>query len=274
MKRLHAVALLVAVVAAQTLAANIEVRALLGGGFSAGRDGGQALGYNLASYTRTETSLGVFDTSEWNDEYASFGNGLKIDADVTMYLNDNFGVMAALGISFLGGRKIEQETTDLLGDVTTDEIELNGGCLPILVGVKFKTSLSKVAPYLYLATGIYIPLGIGGDVLITGTGPDVEIEMDAKMSAGWGVSAGLGAVYQVNDKIGICAEFAPTYAFARVKELETKTTISGVSVTTTEIFERDEASLPNASGNTTYVHGGPMLSLSSVAIKVGVVMEF
>ena len=98
---------------------------------------------------------------------------------------------------------------------------------------------------------------------------DTKQDVSEKFALGFGVSSGMGVLLQVTNKLGIKAECSPTYAFARLKEI----TYEQDGQKQTIIFKKDEKVLPDDTATKTYYHGAPMYSFSSIAAKVGLLIN-
>jgi hypothetical protein len=239
-----------------------------------GFDGGYGLpaGQQLSGANFERNNAG--DYTSYEDLYSSGGKGLKVDVNATIFLYDNLGVMLSTGYSFLG--VFDQKMTYYLnGGATTTELKLNRSYIPLSIGLKVKTKNASImpgvsiAPYLFMAPGVYIPFSTGTDNYIDSTWDVTE-----KYSLGFGFTSGIGATLAFGDAIGFTMEINPTYAFA--DNTETSYTYGGQ--TETYIYEKNAATLPASvtTGNDRkyYSRGQPRNSFSSIALKFGVSYNF
>lgn len=257
MKQARFILIFICIVSFQALA-GLELGFNLGYGFGTGKLYSDAYGViPYANFTAiTDTTY-----SEWDDKYTSLGGGIKIDLDLSYYFNDNLGLYFMTGISLLGGSSFEISFPEP-PIVYTFKEKIRTYYIPINIGLKLHTVTGKLKPYIFVAPGLYIPFG-GGSVNDT-------IDLSFKFTAGFGFAAGIGAVYNITDRIGLSFEISPTYTFARLREYSEESP-SGIKYIT--IFKKNQGKLPkdeiNGKEYTTYEHGGPRYSFSSIPIKIG-----
>lgn len=247
----------------------IEVGISLGYGF--GINGLQ--GDGILPYTDHEgtNSLNDVHYDKFKDEYTSLGNGLKIGVDGTLYLQENLGVMAAFELSVAGRTTAEtkDENVDLNVDSTTN-YKIVANHIAINVGLKIQTEWDIFSPYIGIAPGLYIPVGVDGTIDIKlDPGTDTKTDFEVKYAAGFGVKSILGAKIKLSDMISLKAELAPTFASARVKEYVT-TDQNGNKITT--IYEKNEEDIGINTADKIYKHGGPKHSFNSFGINVGIII--
>ena len=253
-----------------------------GYGFPAARD-------NIDASYEVDSSGEII---KWKDVHGSYGNGIKLDIDATLFLNDYLGIMLSTGFSMLGGYKVEWkyalvELNSLKG--TEDyNWESKANYLPITLGIKLRGGNSKIIPYAYVAPGIIIPIGVKGTYSYKFAGEDTISSKDTiitynediteKYQLGFVISSGVGALFKISNSIGIKLEFAPTYASARLKEVTFKYELDGAPYTETLVFKKDAAKLPDPKVGDDYeifyVRGAPYYSFSSIAAKIGIVFRF
>jgi hypothetical protein len=198
---------------------------------------------------------------KWEDVYGGGGNGWKIMAEGTYYINESFGIIAVSGYSWGGGYSIgSQNGTDPI--VYATKYVIKASYLPVNIGLKLRTRIGNIMPYIYMAPGMYFPQQ---KETISRSGifaaPDEIINYSFAM--GFGFTGGVGAAIMVLDNMGVKLEIVPTYAFANV----TKSTDQQGNVTTTTIYK-------NNTTNTTDTHGQPRFTFNSVAMKAGVYYRF
>lgn len=246
----------------EVLAAGFQLSFGGGYGFAAGR---QYVGSNYEMDTDTTYE-------SWKDVRSSFGSGIKFDLDATILFNDNFGLIMGTGISILGGFKLEGK------DPTSESTQkMRGNYLPITVGLKLQAGNGKLLPYVYIAPGLFIPLGVKGEYTYKEEGlPEEKNETTTKFALGLGVSSGLGFLLNLSNSFGIKFECAPTYAFARLKETTMEYDDGSKA---TFIYKKNEEDLPDDDIDdpddiTYYYHGAYMYSFSSIAAKVGLLLSF
>ncbi len=256
------------------------------GALAANASGGRFPG-NL-DYDEYDEALSRARYDEYRELNTSLGDGLKLDVTGTWFFTDNVGLMAATGISLLGGFRSEVEgihnSRSQGVDITSRysyEFSIRCGFVPINIGLKMRSVIDIIEPYIYLAPGIYFPFA-GGEM--TFQDPDTRVTQDIgiDLSAGLGFTGGIGASMELWERMGIRAEFSPTYAFARLREIRT-TYIhpnSNEEITDKTIFERNEPALSSDVNNhpdrekIEYRHGQPTLSLSSMNLKMAFYMRF
>lgn len=246
----------------ELLAAGFQLGFGGGYGFAAGRD-------NVGESYEADTDT-TYDS--WKDVRASFGSGIKFDIDATILFNDNFGLIMGTGISFLGGYKLEQE------DPTIKYTEkVRGTYLPITAGLKLQAGNRNLLPYVYIAPGLFIPLGVNGEATYKVEGsPEEKYELTTKFALGLGVSSGLGFLLKFSNSFGMKFECAPTYAFARLKERAVEDE-DGNKITV--VYKKNEEDLPDDELDDPddiilYERGADMYSFSSIAAKVGLLLSF
>ena len=178
-----------------------------------------------------------------------------------MFLNENLGIMAMTGYSFLGGYTAEYKSP-----AGTSETEMNASYIPINIGLKLKAKMGNLSPYVYVAPGLYIPM-VSGTYTSSG---QTEETATYSFSPGIGFAAGIGAAFMISEKMGFKVEMAPTYAFASCTQIE----YTQDGETMTVIFKNNTPVLPDDTATKSYVHGQPRLSFSSVALKAGISLGF
>ncbi len=237
-----------------------------------------------------EEALSDARYDEYRELNTSLGDGLKLDITGTWFFTDNVGVMAATGLSLLGGFRSEVDGIHAPGPEGTDitsrysyELTIRSGFVPLNVGLKIRSTIDIIEPYVYLAPGIYIPFA-GGEMNFQGvpeTRVNQKIEID--LSTGFGFAAGMGASLELWDRMGVRAELCPIYAFTRLREVRKTYTHpeSELEVTDRIVYERKEPALTpddlddrSTEGTTEYRHGQPTLSLGSMNLKVAFYMHF
>jgi outer membrane protein W len=224
-------------------------------------DGGYGLGVETALVGANMIFDAGYTTTKYEEVYASGGAGLKMMGEVTYFLNDNIGIMAASGYSMLG-----KYATGSVGTSDTTHDTTTSSYLPINIGVKFKAKMGIIEPYLYLAPGMYFPKKISTIIHSSITGWDTT-KVTYYYALGWGVSAGVGAVLMVSEKVGINLEIMSTYAFAK----QTKYVQKGGPKPGTYFYKDNTPVLKDdPANNTYYLHDAPLDSYSSVAVKAGV----
>ena len=220
-----------------------------GYGFPAARD-------NIAETFKVDSSG---EYTEYKDVLGSYGNGIKLDIDATLFLNNFFGIMLGTGFSMIGGYKVEWKYAlvefNSLKGTENYNWESKANYLPITLGIKMRGRNSKIIPYAYVAPGIIIPVGVkgtyrykfAGEDTITGTDTIITYEEDIteKYQLGFIISSGVGAIFKISNSIGIKIEFAPTYASARLREVTFKYEQDGAPYTETLVFKKDAAKLPD-----------------------------
>lgn len=273
MKKLLACFLLLFIVS--NVASEVEIGLSGGYGFPvAGHSDDFFLPYSEYSVNYDSSDNSTY--SDYKDINPSFGKGLKIGLDVSIFFNDNVGLFIGTGFSTLS--KYSATTKESYADAgsngyeTSEEIEeISGSFLPINIGLKVKGS-GKVAPYLVVAPGLYLPLGFTAkyDYKIDGESMGGTDDVKIKYAPGFGVKSALGLKVNFTDNIGIKFECVPTLASARVKEAE----YTEEGETYKAIFEKNTGELTEDTDTEEYYHGGPVHAFSSVDANIGFVVSF
>jgi hypothetical protein len=225
-----------------------------------GITGGYGLGTGLRLVGQVRNSTA--DTS-WEDIYGGLGNGAKIGVDLDFFFDENIGLMISGGYSFLGGYSLKNTWEVSPGVEQSQENRFSGGFIPVNAGIKIRKDFGGIIPYIFIAPGAYFPM-MNEKLILS----DDSTGFDAtyKFSTGFGFSSGIGVLLAIGGNSHLKLEVSPTYAFANVTERTRET--DGVKTTT--IYKNNTAKFPaNSSPNTTYVHGQPRYSLSSVSFKAG-----
>ncbi|MBN2187939.1 MAG: outer membrane beta-barrel protein [Chitinispirillaceae bacterium] len=189
-------------------------------------------GYGLPAGTILVGHKTIIDTSTYTPKtfeevYSPGGMGWKMTGEVVYYPFENIGIIAIGGYS-TGNRydtiySYENNTNMVADTVTTAHIPLN-------IGLKIKTKVWILEPYLYVAPGVVFPRKTENSF---DSALSVTIKKTYSYSMGFSVTAGLGAAIMVTKKMGIKVEFAPTYAFASPTRFEEERTQGGITTTRT-----------------------------------------
>jgi hypothetical protein len=260
MKKTIFVLVITLITAGHISAVDLQLGFASGYGFPSGRD------QNVVSYTADADG----NYTDYRDIRASYGNGIKFDVDFTIFFNNTVGLMFCSGFSMLGGYVYEQD--DPTANTSHEEGTYKANYLPITGGLKFKAEWNRLSPYLFVAPGIFIPLGVNGEM--TRNNPQNvyrTTEYEYKFAPGFGISSGIGMLLELSRIFHLRFEFAPTYAFARLVEEKEIDENGDVTIT---IYKKNETDLPEDAGNTRYRNGADLLSFSSMAAKAGIVLEF
>jgi hypothetical protein len=223
-------------------------------------DGGYGLGVGTAQVGTNMIWDAQYTQTKYEEVYASGGAGIKGMGEVTFFLNDNIGIMAASGYSW--PRKYSTESTqpfDTIHDTTESSY------LPINIGVKFKAKMGNIEPYLYLAPGMYFPKKISTQIHSSLMGRAMTTRTYS-YAPGWGVSAGIGAALMLSEMVGIKLEIMSTYAFAK----QTKYIQTTNNHSETFVYKENTAVLKDPTHD---LHDAPRDSYSSVAVKAGVCLK-
>jgi hypothetical protein len=225
-------------------------------------------GYGLPAGTILAGHKTIIDTSTYTPKtfeevYSPGGKGWKMTGEVVYYPFENIGIIAIGGYSTSNRYDTlskRENDLDLAADtVTTTHIPLN-------IGVKIKGKIWIVEPYLYVAPGVIFPRKNESSYDST-SGSAVTIKRTYSYAPGFSIAAGCGAAIMVTPKIGICAEFSPTYASASpVKYEETRIDSYGTTTRTVTYMDNTPVSYlkPNESQNR------PHDSFCSMAFKIGI----
>jgi hypothetical protein len=248
--------------------------------FEFGIDFGYGLGIGDTLVQTSKVSNN--DTSMLENSYGTRGNGYKIVGQGVLYLNENFGIMAISGYSWGGGYSNSDSVYNSGGRILIwykDVFKWTSSSVSVNLGLKFRTKIGKIMPYVYAAPGLYFPPEKEthssfsfGDPL-----PYNTTIRTYSFSTGFGFTAGVGAAITVFDRIGVKVEIAPTYAIANITQyIERTTNILGSDTTHTYIFKKNGANPApaNPAPNTTYISGQPRHEFNSLAFKFGVYYSF
>jgi len=253
MERHIFVAACVAFICSQSLAKTIEIGFDIGFGLGAGQ--------NLVGSISEQNSSGY--TTKYDEVYSSGGNGIKINGSATYYLNDNLGILVVAGGSCFGGYHTKYPAGS--------EFFIDSYYGVVNLGLKLKTKMGRVSPYVYIAPGLFFPAESGIFDDNRAGYPTESSDISIKYAPGFGFTAGMGVMVALGDRTGLVAELAPTYAFADEKE-HTFTSEDGFNSRT--VYLNETSTLPANTGNTTYLHGRPRRSFSSIAPKIGMYFSF
>jgi hypothetical protein len=259
--------------------AQLEIGMSVGYGFPTGSSNG-----GPPSFDAKYNGGGNYSIGSYKDEYLALGNGLKVGINACYNLTNNIGVMANVGISTLGGQTITQQYTDITitpNPVVTETWEVTSSPFgSVNLGLRLKSSIGAFEPYVYLAPGVMFL----GEANVKYTIKQENIPMDSnwhgfpplyvggltgasmRFAPGFSLTGGIGTRIKLSKKFGINVEFAPDFSFARMTEIN--------DGSTTIIYKKDEGKLPASTADTLYVHGGPIMSFSSLGARVGVFYTF
>jgi hypothetical protein len=228
-----------------------------------GVDGGYGLGWGTALVGHNSEMEAGYTMNKYEEVYSPGGAGIKMGGKVTFFFNENVGVMVASGYSMLGGYSTKHNDPE---PSDTVQNTIRSSYVPINIGMKIKAKMGIIEPYLFVAPGVYFPKRDSTNIKVTSSTWDTT-KTTLYYRLGWGVSAGVGAVIRVSEKVGIKVEISPTYAFAKQSKQEKVER----NVTYTYIFKDDATEFPSTPPvNTWYRHDAPRDSYSSVAVKAGV----
>jgi hypothetical protein len=229
-------------------------------------------GYGLPAGTFLVGHNTIIDTNTYGPKtveelYSPGGKGWKITGEVVYYPLENLGIIVISGYS-MNNRydtiyAYENKSSMITDTVTTSHIPLN-------IGVKIKTKIGIAEPYVYVAPGVIFPKKTENS-----WNAGVTIKRTYSYSMGFCVTAGIGAAIMVTDKIGIRAEFTPTYAFAsptQYKEEQTYLTIGNIPTTTTRIIKYVD-NKPLSDLNADEIQNRPHDSFCSMAFKIGLCLK-
>lgn len=221
----------------------------------------------------TVTTTDPIYYEKYKDVYTSLGNGIKIGIDGTFYLAEKLGVWAGFEFSCAGKTSTESVYDYIdLNYKSTINYEIVANYIAINVGLKLKADIDIFTPYIVVAPGLYIPVGVdGSEKTANNPGADTKDDFEIKYAPGFGVKGIIGAQIKLTDMISIRAECAPTFAAARLKEISVRDQDGD---NTTYIFEKNEENLPPDANDKEYYHAGPKHVFNSFGINVGVVFGF
>jgi hypothetical protein len=249
------VCIVLGVVSMVSIAAAQRLEVGISGGY------GLSAGTFLAGHT-TVTDTNLYTPKTFEEVYSAAGRGWKMTGEVVYYPFENLGIIAIAGYSTRNSydtiSKWENNLNIAADTVTTTHIPLN-------IGVKIKAKLWIMEPYVYVAPGVIFPAKTESSYDSTAGSP-VTVKKTYSYAPGFSVTAGLGVAVMITQKIGIKAEFSPTYAFANptgYKE-ERKDSWGTTSRTVTYVTDKPLSLLqPNE------IQNQPHDSFCSMAFKIG-----
>jgi len=267
---------------AMTAILQLILASLLWAGFELGISGG----YGTSAGGLLQTTNSTYDANtptgggltDIQHSYVSLGNGLKLDADLTLFVSDNLGVMLASGFSTMGGYTREHTSQDVMmtPPVQYTKIELASSYLPINLGLKFRAPLGSMMPYAYVAPGLYVPVSVEE----TGTNNTSDWTTTYAFDMGFGFSSGIGIVAGGGSNVSFKIEINANYAFAAINQTTEVLTDkqTGQQATYITNFVNNNANLKDrvTVGTTTTDEsaGKFQFSFSSIAIKAGFIVGF
>lgn len=227
-------------------------------------------GYGLPAGTALVGHHTIFDTllytpKTFEEVYSTGGMGWKMTGEVVYYPFENIGIMLIAGYSTRSRydtiSSYENWSNMVTDTVTTCHVPLN-------IGIKIRTKTGIAEPYLYVAPGVIFPRKTESafDSMASTT-----VKRTYWYSIGFSVTAGCGAAVMVTRKIGIRAEFSPTYASASPDRYEE--VIKNTGGTTGKTYKYKDNTLASQLGPDE-VQNRPHDSFCSMAFKVGMVFRF
>jgi hypothetical protein len=222
-------------------------------------------GYGLPAGTtlighRTIIDTLTYGSKVFEEVYSPGGKGWKMTGEVVYYPFENLGIIAIAGYSTCNRYdtlyKYDNGSNMVTDTATTSHIPLN-------IGVKIKTKIGIAEPYLYVAPGVIFPTKT--ETTFDST-TSVTIKKTYSYPMGFSVTAGCGAVIMVTRKIGVKAEFSPTYAYASPSEYE-EVRKDTYGTTWRTVKYKDNTPAPQLAANET--QNRPHDSFCSMAFKVG-----
>ena len=191
-------------------------------------------GYGFVSasnsqYATTTVYSGFPTTHESFKSTGSFGKGLQFGATVGYLFTENIG--AELNVGYLIGEKITHTETDSRG--LFQEEKSSAKMLRLTPSIKIQVGKKNIKPYMRfgLIIGLAPKITISYLLNIPNAKNPLTEESDRTMSGGTsiGFSAGVGAKYKLNERIGVFGEFSlVSQAWAPKKAVFTKSIVNGV----------------------------------------------
>lgn len=281
------------------ISADIELGVNIGYGFGLGLYGDDWFGlkadwlgrYNPDYDPLVDDPDDRYNYETYDDLNVTFGNGIKLDVDFTLFFNNTLGFLLRSGISVFGGYTCEQivkgsgTNYDVNKTIASTTSKIKSNYLPINIGLKFKNKFNRLSIYSFIAPGIYFPFGVKGEWVDWYIDPGDPIEnkkdIDMLFQPGFGVSAGFGAKFNLTQKLDIIFEFNPTYAFAILKEVNCiQDDYDWTPIEIKYYYEKDAKKLKDDIIDDDneiykyYIRGRPKYSLSSLSGKVGLLFNF
>jgi len=237
-----------------------------------GIDGGYGFGFGGALVGDNIERDSMGGNLKYEQVYASGGTGIKIIGEVAYFFTENVGIMVVSGYSMKDSYSTELK--DPWGSIT---FKGTTSYLPINIGLKFRAKMEiigiDVVPYAYVAPGIYFPKKTDD----TTTAADTIMRTYTYGNGGFGVSAGIGAVFVLpilSNRVGIKVEFSPTYAFANPTKLRVQAKHAAGSPTDITYTYKNNT-IPNSDGSLPpgVAIDQPHDSFCSMAVRVGVCIK-
>lgn len=238
-------------------------------------------GYGIATasnsqYATTTISSGSPTRYESFNSTGSFGKGLQFGATVGYLFTENIG--AELNVGYLIGETITHAQTDSRGSF--QEEKSSAKMLRLTPSIKIQIGKKNITPYMRFGLVIGLAPKITVSYLLNmpnSTNPLTE-ESSRIMSGGTsiGFSAGMGANFKLNKRIGVFAELSlVSQAWAPKKAVFTKSIVNGVDVLPSSTISQKEVEYVNPYVQGVFNANEPTKSLktympfSSIGINVG-----
>ena len=238
-------------------------------------------GYGLVSasnsqYASTTVYSGSPTTYESFKSTGSFGKGLQFGATVGYLFTENIG--AELNVGYLIGETITHTQTDSRG--LFQEEKSSAKMLRLTPSIKIQVGKKNIKPYMRfgLVIGLAPKIITSYTLNIPNSTYTHTEESSRTMSGGTsiGFSAGMGANFKLNKRIGVFAEFnLVSQAWAPKKAVFTKSIVNGVDVLPSSTISQKEVeyvdpyvqgiSNPNEPSKSLKIY----MPFSSIGINVG-----
>jgi hypothetical protein len=240
-------------------------------------------GYGLTSapnsgYAGTTTTSSNPTMHEISNSSGSFGRGIQFGGTFGYMFTQNMS--AELNVGYLLGSKITHTETSSRG--LFDEEKVSGNMLRLAPSIKLSVGKKNIQPYLRFGLVIGLIPKITSVYTYTNVISPYTEEDQITYSGGTsiGFSAGLGANYKLNDRIGVFVEFSLiSQAWAPTKSVMTKATVNGVDQLPLMTISQKEKEFVNSYEQGIYDPNVPTKSLktympfSSIGINAGVLLS-
>lgn len=222
-------------------------------------------GWGLPAGTVLAGHTIVIDTDTYapntfEEVYSSGGRGWKMTGEALFYPVENLGIMVIAGYSMASSYDTSsrrENGTNLITDtVTTSHI-------PVALGVKVRTKIGPVEPYVYAASGVVFPAKTDKNF---DSSTSTTLTKTYSYSMGFCLMTGAGAAVMVSPAVGIKAEFSPTFAYANPTKYEAEQKSGSGTSKITYTYKDDT---PASALGPNEIQDRPHDSFCSMAFKVG-----
>lgn len=262
------------------------------GGYGFAKGGSPMSDYNLMyNYTSSTATISKEDV---NDKYITLGRGVRFEASLIYYVQDNFGVFLGSGYSS-GSESAAENMTYIYSSSYSPSTStsynykesLNFGYVPIITGIHFKTTNGIVKPYVGAGAGLFFSTGISTSNVWDNNqnGNNAHIEQEEKMTTNTpiGYIGYIGVNVNIVPAVDLFIEAKATIVSFYLTRTEiTKYTVNGADQLPTMKmrdkvveYEADKNYTQNSADDSQPYFGGAPIPLpgSSTGITVGLSIQ-